>query len=164
VEENKLLRRPSRQRFEDWLGKDLKRDHVEIGFPGRPKKYFHRGSASAFATWSDESPGDASEYDRLSGLNLCPGEKEFGLEFRQHLFHQIVLPHRDSASEEEHVRFQPLPQLIRAIAVQIQSAGGRSGVVPSLRRARALRELIAEGLESDMLLLAGGVSMGSTIW
>jgi molybdopterin molybdotransferase len=48
-----------------------------------------------------------------------------------------------------------------SLAVQIQMAGGDPVLLPiAPDEPERLRELIAEGLEADMLLLTGGVSMG----
>jgi molybdopterin molybdotransferase len=48
-----------------------------------------------------------------------------------------------------------------SLAAQVQSAGGEPVLLPIARDEPArLRELIADGLEADLLLLAGGVSMG----
>jgi molybdopterin molybdotransferase len=60
----------------------------------------------------------------------------------------------------------PGPNQIRnsntySLAVQIQDLGGEPVLLPiAPDEPQRLRELIAEGLEADMLLLAGGVSMG----
>jgi molybdopterin molybdotransferase len=60
----------------------------------------------------------------------------------------------------------PAPYQIRnsnsySLAAQIQTAGGEPVLLPIARdNPERLRELIAEGLEADLLLLAGGVSMG----
>ena len=48
-----------------------------------------------------------------------------------------------------------------SLAAQVQSAGGEAVLLPIAPDEPArLRELIADGLEGDLLLLAGGVSMG----
>jgi molybdopterin molybdotransferase len=48
-----------------------------------------------------------------------------------------------------------------SLAAQIQAAGGEPWLLPiAPDRPGRLRELIAEGLEADLLLLTGGVSMG----
>lgn len=48
-----------------------------------------------------------------------------------------------------------------SLAVQIQSAGGEPVLLPiAPDEPERLRELLAEGLEADLLLIAGGVSMG----
>ena len=48
-----------------------------------------------------------------------------------------------------------------SLAAQVQAAGGEPVLLPIAPDQPArLRELIADGLESDLLLLAGGVSMG----
>jgi molybdopterin molybdotransferase len=48
-----------------------------------------------------------------------------------------------------------------SLAVQIQKAGGESVLLPiAPDEPRRLRELIEEGLQSDMLIMTGGVSMG----
>jgi molybdopterin molybdotransferase len=48
-----------------------------------------------------------------------------------------------------------------SLAAQVQAAGGEPILLPIAPDEPArLRELIADGLESDLLLLAGGVSMG----
>ncbi len=48
-----------------------------------------------------------------------------------------------------------------SLAAQVQSAGGEPVLLPIAPDEPArLRELIADGLEADLLLLAGGVSMG----
>lgn len=60
----------------------------------------------------------------------------------------------------------PGPNQIRnsnsySLAAQIQAAGGEPVLLPTAPDEPArLRELIADGFESDLLLLAGGVSMG----
>ncbi len=60
----------------------------------------------------------------------------------------------------------PTPHQIRnsnsySLAVQIQMAGGEPVLLPiAPDEPERLRELIAEGLEADLLLLTGGVSMG----
>jgi molybdopterin molybdotransferase len=60
----------------------------------------------------------------------------------------------------------PLPTQIRnsnsySLAAQVVAAGGEPILLPIAPDEPArLRELIADGLESDLLLLAGGVSMG----
>lgn len=60
----------------------------------------------------------------------------------------------------------PGPNQIRnsnsySLAAQIREAGGEAVVLPIARdEPERLRELIADGLESDLLLLAGGVSAG----
>ncbi len=61
---------------------------------------------------------------------------------------------------------QPGPTQIRnsnsySLAAQIQSAGGEPVLLPvAPDEPKRLRELINDGLEADLLLLAGGVSMG----
>ncbi|HSS96873.1 MAG TPA: gephyrin-like molybdotransferase Glp, partial [Terriglobales bacterium] len=61
---------------------------------------------------------------------------------------------------------QPGPTQIRnsnsySLAAQIQAAGGESLILPiAPDETGRLRELINDGLEADLLLLAGGVSMG----
>ena len=61
---------------------------------------------------------------------------------------------------------QPGPTQIRnsnsySLAAQIQSAGGEPVLLPvAPDEPERLRELINDGLETDLLLLAGGVSMG----
>lgn len=61
---------------------------------------------------------------------------------------------------------QPGPNQIRnsnsySLAAQVQDAGGDARLLGIARDDAAhLRELIAEGLETDLLLLTGGVSMG----
>ncbi len=48
-----------------------------------------------------------------------------------------------------------------SLAAQIQAAGGEPALLPiAPDEPERLRELIAEGLEADLLLLSGGVSMG----
>ena len=48
-----------------------------------------------------------------------------------------------------------------SLAAQVEAAGGEAVLLPiAPDQPGRLRELIAEGLESDLLLLAGGVSMG----
>jgi len=48
-----------------------------------------------------------------------------------------------------------------SLAVQIQEAGGEAVLLPiAPDEPKALRELIALGLQSDLLLMTGGVSMG----
>ena len=48
-----------------------------------------------------------------------------------------------------------------SLAAQVQAAGGEPALLPIAPDEPArLRELIADGLEADLLLLAGGVSMG----
>lgn len=60
----------------------------------------------------------------------------------------------------------PGPNQIRnsnsySLVAQIQAAGGEAMVLPiAPDEAGRLRELLIEGLESDLLLIAGGVSMG----
>jgi molybdopterin molybdotransferase len=60
----------------------------------------------------------------------------------------------------------PAPHQIRnsnsySLAAQIQAAGGEPALLPIARDdPERLRELIADGLEADLLLLTGGVSMG----
>jgi len=60
----------------------------------------------------------------------------------------------------------PGPHQIRnsntySLAVQIEEAGGEAVLLPiAPDEPTRLRELIADGLEADLLLLAGGVSMG----
>lgn len=60
----------------------------------------------------------------------------------------------------------PGPNQIRnsnsfSLAAQIQAAGGEAVVLPIAPDERnRLRELLVEGLEADLLLIAGGVSMG----
>src|SRR5260370_10374935 len=61
---------------------------------------------------------------------------------------------------------EPGPTQIRnsnsySLAVQIQQAGGEPVLLPiAPDEAKRLRELIEEGLRSDLLLMTGGVSMG----
>ena len=69
--------------------------------------------------------------------------------------------------EEYAAKRNPQPQTqIRnsnsySLAAQVQAAGGDPVLLPiAPDQPERLRELIAEGLESDLLLLAGGVSMG----
>ncbi len=48
-----------------------------------------------------------------------------------------------------------------SLAAQVQAAGGEPVLLPiALDEPERLRELIADGLEADLLLLTGGVSMG----
>ena len=60
----------------------------------------------------------------------------------------------------------PGPNQIRnsnsySLAAQIQAAGGEAMVLPiAPDEPKRLRELLTEGLESDLLLITGGVSMG----
>jgi len=60
----------------------------------------------------------------------------------------------------------PGPNQIRnsnsySLAAQIEAAGGEALVLPiAPDEASRLRELLSEGLEADLLLIAGGVSMG----
>jgi molybdopterin molybdotransferase len=60
----------------------------------------------------------------------------------------------------------PGPSQIRnsnsySLAVQIQQAGGEAVILPiAPDEARRLRKLIEQGLESDLLIMTGGVSMG----
>ena len=62
---------------------------------------------------------------------------------------------------------KPGPHQIRnsnswSLASQVEAAGGEPAVLPAAPdEADRLAELIGEGLKSDLLLLAGGVSMGS---
>lgn len=64
------------------------------------------------------------------------------------------------------IEVPPTPSQIRnsnsySLAVQIQMAGGEPVLLPiAPDEPERLRELIAEGLEADLLLLTGGVSMG----
>jgi molybdopterin molybdotransferase len=64
------------------------------------------------------------------------------------------------------VSAKPGPTQIRnsngySLAAQIQAAGGEPVLLPIARDETArLRELIADGLEADLLLISGGVSMG----
>jgi len=64
------------------------------------------------------------------------------------------------------VAVTPGPTQIRnsnsySLAVQVRAAGGEPILLPiAPDEPRALRRLIAEGLQSDLLILAGGVSMG----
>ena len=61
---------------------------------------------------------------------------------------------------------QPSPTQIRnsnsySLAVQIQQAGGEAVLLPiAPDEPRRLRQLIEEGLQSDLLIMTGGVSMG----
>jgi molybdopterin molybdotransferase len=60
----------------------------------------------------------------------------------------------------------PAPHQIRnsnsySLAAQVQAAGGESILLPIARdEPERLRELIVDGLDADLLLIAGGVSMG----
>jgi molybdopterin molybdotransferase len=64
------------------------------------------------------------------------------------------------------IDLHPGPSQIRnsntySLAAQIQAAGGEPVLLPiAPDEPKRLRELIADGLEADLLLLAGGVSMG----
>ncbi len=64
------------------------------------------------------------------------------------------------------IALQPGPHQIRnsnsySLAAQIREAGGEPVLLPiAPDEPKRLRELIADGLEGDLLLLAGGVSMG----
>ena len=64
------------------------------------------------------------------------------------------------------IRSRPGPTQIRnsnsySLAVQIQAAGGEAVLLPiAPDEPKALRELIEQGLQSDLLLMTGGVSMG----
>ncbi len=64
------------------------------------------------------------------------------------------------------IEVPPGPNQIRnsnsySLAAQIKEAGGEPVLLPIARdESLRLRELIADGLESDLLLLTGGVSMG----
>jgi len=64
------------------------------------------------------------------------------------------------------VRLQPQPNQIRnsntySLGSQIKSAGAKPVLLPiAPDEPQTLRELIKDGLRSDLLLLAGGVSMG----
>jgi molybdopterin molybdotransferase len=64
------------------------------------------------------------------------------------------------------IEVPPGPNQIRnsnsySLAAQIKEAGGEPVLLPVARdESLRLRELIADGLESDLLLLTGGVSMG----
>jgi molybdopterin molybdotransferase len=64
------------------------------------------------------------------------------------------------------IEVPPGPNQIRnsnsySLAAQIKEAGGQPALLPIARdESLRLRELIADGLESDLLLLTGGVSMG----
>ena len=64
------------------------------------------------------------------------------------------------------VRLQPQPNQIRnsntySLGSQIKSAGAKPVLLPiAPDEPQRLRELIKDGLRSDLLLLAGGVSMG----
>jgi molybdopterin molybdotransferase len=64
------------------------------------------------------------------------------------------------------IEVPPGPNQIRnsnsySLAAQIKEAGGEPALLPIARdESLRLRELIADGLESDLLLLTGGVSMG----
>jgi molybdopterin molybdotransferase len=61
---------------------------------------------------------------------------------------------------------QPGPSQIRnsnsySLAAQVTAAGGTPEILPTAPdNEKALRELIARGLQSDLLLVTGGVSMG----
>ena len=61
---------------------------------------------------------------------------------------------------------EPGPEQIRnsntySLAVQIEEAGGESVLLPiAPDEPRPLRQLIEEGLQSDLLIMSGGVSMG----
>jgi len=61
---------------------------------------------------------------------------------------------------------RPGPQQIRnsnsySLAIQVEAAGGEAVILPvAPDESKRLRELIMEGLECDLLLLSGGVSMG----
>ena len=107
MEENKLLRSPARERFENGLSKELKCNHGRDRISWKAKEIFPLRFGVSNCDFRRGSPRDASKYDRLPGLNLRTGEKEFRLEIGQHLFHQVVLPHGDPASEEQHIGFQP---------------------------------------------------------
>ncbi len=64
------------------------------------------------------------------------------------------------------ISIQPGPTQIRnsnsySLAAQIHAVGGEPLLLPIVRdEAARLRELIADGLEADLLLISGGVSMG----
>jgi len=64
------------------------------------------------------------------------------------------------------VDVQPGPHQIRnsnsySLAAQVQAAGGEPVVLPIARdELQRLKDLIAEGFESDLLLISGGVSVG----
>jgi molybdopterin molybdotransferase len=64
------------------------------------------------------------------------------------------------------IDISPGPAQIRnsnsySLAIQVQQAGGEAIILPSAPdEPRRLRELIEQGLESDLLLVTGGVSMG----
>ena len=71
-----------------------------------------------------------------------------------------------TGDEVINVAASPEPNQIRnsntySLAAQVQSAGGIPLALPiSPDRAEPLRELIEQGLQADLLLLTGGVSMG----
>jgi molybdopterin molybdotransferase len=71
-----------------------------------------------------------------------------------------------TGDEVVEIDVQPGPTQIRnsnsySLAAQIQAAGGEPVLLPIAPDETArLRELISDGLESDLLLLTGGVSMG----
>jgi len=71
-----------------------------------------------------------------------------------------------TGDEVVEIRAQPGPTQIRnsnsySLAAQIQAAGGEPLLLPiAPDETDRLRELVNDGLEADLLLLAGGVSMG----
>ena len=76
---------------------------VETGLPGKPKKSTAVASSRASLTPASR---DSSEHDWPSRLDERSGEEKFSLEFGQDLFYQIVLPHRNSACEQQQIGFK----------------------------------------------------------
>ena len=69
---------------------------VEIGFPGKPKKYVPFPSVGTGAR-------TFPEHDRSSGLDLGSGEEELGVQFCQRLFDQIVASHGDPTGQKKQI-------------------------------------------------------------
>ena len=77
---------------------------VDTGFPGSPKNGVVLPSQR-----------DLSEDHRLARLNRHAGEEEFCAQRRQHLFHQVVLAHRDAAGQQQQIASRALAQQKRQV-------------------------------------------------
>ena len=114
--------RPPAQQVDRDGRKHFKRDHCRERIAGQAE---------------DRRAAHAGEYQRLAGLHADPGEEDLGTEVREHLFHQVVLAHRDAARQKQQVAtqsvFDPTAGLVEPVPRDWQDPRP-TAATPHLRR------------------------------
>ena len=102
----------SGQKLEGERREQFKRDHCRDGISGEAEDWFVLAGA---------------EYDGFAGSNGDGVKMNFGIKSTENVFHEIVLPCRNSAGEDEDIVLEALPDFFSKVGFGVFGADENDG-------------------------------------